>query len=371
MDRAPTVRQLAALAGVSRTTVSLALRNHPSIPPVTRERIQELARDAGYRCDPLVAGLMTQLRVSRTRRTVEKLAYLTNWNSAWEWQKSSNERHYYQGACRRASELGYDLEHFWTREPGMTQSRLSKILYTRGIRGVVIAPLLRARGHLSLDWKHFAVAAVSHTVYKPDIHRATHYHHSGMIMALRNLKHRGYRRIGLANLIDQDERVNHGWLAAYLLHYHANPHRQVPPLMITGWKSDQFKDWVRKHSPDVVLSNTDDPYWLLQELGYRVPQDIGFANLDVNETMPFSGIDQSPEEIGAVAVELVTRQLQNNEFGLPKLAQTVHIDGHWRDGETTVKSKTSAGSVSPPASKLSVPKTKAKPKAKAAFTATP
>ena len=47
----PTVRQLAELAGVSRTTISLALRNHPSISLKTRERIQQLADEHGYTSD--------------------------------------------------------------------------------------------------------------------------------------------------------------------------------------------------------------------------------------------------------------------------------------------------------------------------------
>ncbi len=36
----PTLREIARRAGVSHTTVSLALRNHPSIPEETRERMR-------------------------------------------------------------------------------------------------------------------------------------------------------------------------------------------------------------------------------------------------------------------------------------------------------------------------------------------
>ncbi len=363
MIRSPTTRQLAVLAGVSRTTVSLALRNHPSIPPATRGRIQQLAQIHGYRSDPLLATLMTRLRSTRMNRSVEKLAYLTSWNTALEWQKFSNERNWYEGACRRASVLGYDVEHFWSREPGMKQIRLSKILFTRGIRGVIIAPLLRPRGHLSLDWQHLAVAAISLTLYKPDVHRVSHSHHSGIIMALRSLKHRGYKRIGLANLINQDERVGHGWLAAYLLNsYYIPPRQQIPPLMVADWKIQEFKEWLEKYSPEVVISNTDEPYRLLQQLGYRVPEDIGYANLDVNENNPFSGIDQMHQEIGAGAVDLVARQLQSSDFGLPNRAQTVNIDGVWRDGATTLKFKSGAVPVPSKASSRRV-EAKSKPQA--------
>lgn len=44
----PTIRQLAALAGVSIGTVSMALRDHPRISTATRARIQALAREHRY-----------------------------------------------------------------------------------------------------------------------------------------------------------------------------------------------------------------------------------------------------------------------------------------------------------------------------------
>ena len=144
----PTVRQLAELAGVSRTTVSLALRNHPSISLPTRERIRVLADTHGYVLDPLYARLMGQLRVRRADRPTEKLAFLTSWPERDEWyQKAYNDRNYYKGACERAAKLGYEIEVFWAKEPGMTARRLSKILHTRSIRGVIILPLSRPYGH--------------------------------------------------------------------------------------------------------------------------------------------------------------------------------------------------------------------------------
>ncbi|HRE82426.1 MAG TPA: helix-turn-helix domain-containing protein, partial [Opitutaceae bacterium] len=38
-----------------KATVSLALRNHPKIPEVTRQRLQRLAESLGYRPDPALA----------------------------------------------------------------------------------------------------------------------------------------------------------------------------------------------------------------------------------------------------------------------------------------------------------------------------
>ncbi|MDD5351495.1 MAG: LacI family DNA-binding transcriptional regulator [Chthoniobacteraceae bacterium] len=360
-----TIRQLAVLAGVSRTTVSLALRNHPSIPESTRNRILTLAKEHGYTPDPLVSTLMNQLRTSRKKRDVEKLAYFTFWNTPDGWRENINEFAYYTGACERAAQLGYEIEHFWAKEPGISSARMSRILYTRGIRGVVFGPLPRHLGHVSLDWRYFACAALGLTIVRPLLHRASHSYHDGMMLTLRTLRRMGYKRIGFANSALFDQRVKHGWLSGFLTFQHQLPAAQcVPPLLVPewnfgrhmtrpfasspdiglhalgsalAWNPDKFVKWVEQFRPDVVVSNTCHPLVFLREMGVRVPEEIGFASLHrLLDTDPIAGIDRLPRMIGSAAVDLVVAQLQNNEFGLPERAKTVVIEGVWRDGPTVI-----------------------------------
>src|SRR5882724_5366343 len=138
---APTIRFLAALAGVSRTTVSLALQNHPRLPETTRKRIQRLAAEHGYRQDPVVATLMNRLRTARATRAAERLTFVSTWqiHAGWQ-QRYVNEACFLQGVKERAFELGYDVDHVCCDEAGLSPKRLSRILYTRGIRALVIAP---------------------------------------------------------------------------------------------------------------------------------------------------------------------------------------------------------------------------------------
>src|SRR5260221_6236539 len=57
-----TLRSLAAEAGVSPMTVSLALRNSREVSAATRKKIERLATARGYRPDPHVTKLMHHLR---------------------------------------------------------------------------------------------------------------------------------------------------------------------------------------------------------------------------------------------------------------------------------------------------------------------
>ena len=62
-----TIKDIAAKAGVAVSTVSYALRNHPSIPPETCQRIQAVGEKLGYRPDPFlmaVAIMMLELFVA-------------------------------------------------------------------------------------------------------------------------------------------------------------------------------------------------------------------------------------------------------------------------------------------------------------------
>ena len=62
---APTLRTLARDLGLSRTTVSDALRGSARVDPRTAERVRRAAEAAGYRRNPLAGALMSELRRSR------------------------------------------------------------------------------------------------------------------------------------------------------------------------------------------------------------------------------------------------------------------------------------------------------------------
>ena len=65
MKKSVNQREIAKAAGVSPAAVSLALRNHPSIPETTRARIREVAESLGYQPNPRVAELMGHIRRNR------------------------------------------------------------------------------------------------------------------------------------------------------------------------------------------------------------------------------------------------------------------------------------------------------------------
>ncbi len=130
---------LRKLAGVSKTTVSLCLRDHPRIRPEVRLRIQRLAAEAGYRPNALVANLFAHLRSSKTSTLPEHPGPCSAWRKDLsELETVPTFRSWIAGCRARATEQGYGFDQLWIYEPGISPARLVTILDARNIRGLAV-----------------------------------------------------------------------------------------------------------------------------------------------------------------------------------------------------------------------------------------
>lgn len=326
------LRDLARKVGVSHTTVSLALRNSPRITPALRKRVCAAARASGYQPDATVSNLMARLRTLRTKPVQATLGFITAWPTRNGWREASNHQRFHAGAARRARELGYALDELWLREPGMTGTRMTRILRARGIRGLILHSLPAAGGRLELDWSGFACVTKGLTVSHPPVHRVVSSHYEDMQLVLRELEARRYRRIGLVLGEELSVRVDRAWLAAFLLHQNDTPPDQRVPALITRSTREEegFQQWLHAYRPDAILfSDQPIPQWVAaQKLG--VPRDVGLVHLDWSqEVAPLAGLDSDPETVGAAATDLLVGQLQANEHGIPRHEKIVAVRGHW------------------------------------------
>jgi LacI family transcriptional regulator len=344
-DRAVTMQKIADEAGVSRMAVSLALRNSPKISVETRERIQEIARRLDYRPNPLVSALMTQLRDVRRVPRPTTVAFVTAYPTADGWRRPGPFVDFFDGAKARAEALGYTLEEWWARKPGLSEERFSEILFNRNIHGLLIAPLPAGGSTLHLNWPRFAVATIAFSLASPVIHRASNDQYHSILMAIEHLRARGYRRIGLAITDEQDIRVQRKWSAGYLVDQQSlKPADRVPHLLVSGNFERSFAEWYREHQPDAVLTQEERCPEYLRGLGVRVPEDVGVAHLALTEAdSGFAGVNQNGRIVGASAIDLVDAQLRRNERGLPVSPKTLLVQGRWIEGPTVRPPPRSAG----------------------------
>lgn len=333
MPPRPTLKDVARAARLSEATASRALRNDPRIPPDTRARVRAAAARLNYRPHPLVTTLMAHIRATRPPGYRATLAYLNPSPGRLAGQSGYNVA-LWHGAQHSALARGYRIEEFSTLETGITGRRLTDILLARGIRGVLIPPLPAPRGHLSLDWSSFAAVALSTSVAQPALHRVVPCHHHNMRTVLRTLRHRGYRRVGLALPPGFESRTDDLWSAFFALYQQSVPAEdRVPVINVLPSQLDRALDWFHEQRPDVIVTQQGTGmYEGLPAHGVRFPEDVGFVCLSGAD--PGAGIDERPAAIGAAGVDLLAELLQNNEFGLPEYPKTVLIEGRWVERNT-------------------------------------
>src|SRR5215216_4720938 len=135
----PSLRSLARQLGVSAATVSLALRDSARVVPATKRRVLQAARRAGYRVNPLVGSLMAAMRRASLAGFQASLIAVNVTNEPRP-ELTLYHRQVYDGARRRARELGYTLELCWVGPHALTLARLNAILRARNVPGVVVMP---------------------------------------------------------------------------------------------------------------------------------------------------------------------------------------------------------------------------------------
>lgn len=329
---------VARLVGVHASTVSLALRAHPSIPPETRERVRRAAERIGYQPHPLVSALMSFRRSARGGPRHTTLAYVTSARPVDAWRESRTLRDQLAGAQKRAREQGYEIVEFPMYAPGMTPARFNDVLRSRGIPGLIIAPLRNDGETVPIQWEHFAAVAVAFTLKSPSIPRVGNDHCQSMRLAIAECRRRGHRRIGLALQRSVMERVEEQWLAGFLVEHSYPARRTAPvPLIAETLTEDGVLRWFRAQRPDVILTGGGPESILrwLQRTGIRVPQDVGVASLDLHvRDGSIAGIDQHSEEIGSTVVDQLIGRLHRNERGPAPRAMRLQVMGEWREGAT-------------------------------------
>jgi LacI family transcriptional regulator len=335
--------QIAAACGVSKNTVSLALRGDRSIPVATREKISRVARKLGYVRDPVVAELMSELRRRRPAGAPSRTLALVNANrEARAFQVHPTVPTYVAGARRRAERHGYGFDEFWLHDPAWSAETLGRIWSARGIRGALVVGLMeenRLPPRLEPLWAGLAVVVTGVRTREPARHFACVDHHALVLEAVEQARRLGYRRPALVvdEHIDRlvDGRFTAGMATAQAALRAAD--RVAGFYAVEAARRDQapFVAWLEKTRPDVVLTlypRVRD--WVLAT-GRRVPRDLGLIQLERRpDQAEWAGMDQHNDVVGEAAVDMLVGLLHSHEGGAPAFPRATLIGASWREGET-------------------------------------
>lgn len=315
----PTLRTLARSLGLSRTTVSDALRGSPRVNAETMKRVREAADAAGYKHNPLTGAVMSQLRRSRGQQFRGVIAAIELVQPDRPPQSVRYSQAVKEGINERAGELGFKVENFEIGPEGLRLNRLDSILNARGIQGLVLLPAAGFPDISELSWHRYTAVYTDYLIDHPPLHCVCADHYRSMVSLLQDLHGRGYRRPGLFMEISLDERLQFRWEGAFLAQQKYLPDiTEVPPLLLTSVTQPQFTRWFKKYKPDVVLGHFPEAIGWMQQCGARLPETHAFVCLNSLRTDgECAALELPAAQLGARATELVIGQLLHNEFGVP------------------------------------------------------
>jgi LacI family transcriptional regulator len=335
--------QVAELAGVSKNTVSLALRDSPRISPATRAVVEAAAARLGYQRNAAVGELMAQLRRTGSSHFTPTLALLNANENPDATTQHPTVPVYVRGIQKRALELGYSLDEFWLHSPQMTGSRLASILRARGIRGAVVVGLLhdnKLPHAMRQLWSEIPAAVTGVRVRNPHLSFAGSDQYALALQAYEHAWNLGYRRPGL--ILDPiiDSLIEGRFTAGFLIgeRLHRNRERPIPPFTkIEPARRDPtlFRNWIQKHCPDVLFTLYHETARWLTLIGLSAPSDIGIIQYEWRQDHPdWAGMNQRNDLVGEAAVDLVVSMIHNGLNGVPAQPVATLVTSQWVPGKT-------------------------------------
>lgn len=345
-SRVVTLAQIAKEVNLSRSGVSRALRNDPSIPEGTCLRVQEVARKLGFVSDNRISRAYSMIRLNGRSTFRGTLGFL----NAYPYRAHSPTRpvwyltSLFESARKRAEELGYRLDEISLGDPKLTPGRIHSILEARGIQGLLIPPLPDDIHELPIDWKQFICVAITHSLVQPNLHRVTPNQYQNMLLAVQGLADRGYRRIGFLIWNEFALRVNYAFHGAFLTYqYNIDPADRIPIFEPDGDFEPGFDEWFHKNQPDAIIGCHPNIVEVIDRHNLlNGPKPVAFVSLGGSYESPnhrlhrkVTYICQNTSDVARTGIDLLVAQADRREIGVPHVASSVQIAGKWTEGITT------------------------------------
>lgn len=335
------LRTIAEKVGCSRSTVSYALKNHPSISPAMRKKIRAVAEELGWTRNRELAEHMSLVRKTLSEQDLPSLALVINKSEA-ELEREYAPRLQLQGAYEYAVKRGYSVHTFNLAEAPMPADKLAETLAVRGIQGIIfiatVAPAIPV-DYLKVG-KAFSCAVVGVRYLDVPFHVAIPDQKSAARNSIKKLLDMGYRRPGVVLPRELDRTLDWGFGGGAFAGLNAVAEAERVPLLHVGkaesgipdYAKAEILEWIRQHQPDALLT-TDGrklPEILRQARAKRIRGIPVFA-LDLSDHKGVAGgIDEQHLEVGKAGVELVVAQMHRRDKGVPAVQQAVLIEGKWK-----------------------------------------
>ncbi len=330
------LQDIADACGVSRNTVSIALRDGGSLRADTIERIRNKAEELGYVPDPELSKLMTRLRERDKEQIQAEVAYVY-------FNAPVQERVPHWPALKAASELlerkGYRMNCYYQDDlRGKREEEIARVLEARGVEGVILGAMRGGQNSVKLNWDQHSVVALGRVLVDPVVPQVDADTYQAMRSCYRYLYGQGCRRIGMMLRTGYDVQIRNSYRAAFLMESSLHLEESLAPILnwdLPEWRepdAEEFLRWRDQHNLDALIGFDTDAIWL-RELGLSIPGDLNFAAMHIspkhNAGVP--GIVDDWRIIGESLAEQLIYAIQHGIRGGRASSTLTLVEGRWSE----------------------------------------
>lgn len=307
----PTIKDVAKLAGVSITTVSMVLNktNH-KISDGTKKRVIRAAEEIGYRPNNIARSLATKKSKSIVLIIPDLVnpffSFLSDRITMW------------------AEKLGYFLYIYNSRNQKLDEKSFISLVERNYIQSALIVDRRIKTFDEEIISRHNIVFLDEFDYQKKDINIVTGNNEEGGYIATQFLIDRGFRNIGLnigpSNTANSTRRLS-GALKCMIdkgITYDVKNIFHGNYTYEGGFEAGRY---FAQRKVDAIFSFSDmSSYGILEyfkKVGIRVPDDISlisYDNLFINDILSpkITSVDQNIDEIAKLSIQMIDDLLNNN-----------------------------------------------------------
>ncbi len=320
-----TIRDVAALAGVSAATVSRVL-NHDTKYKMTDETIEKVWKavaELGYKAPSSARDQMRHVHKTESgREIVHRFGCILNVQGG-----KYNDPYYLSvlsGFEDAVMSRGYEISFIRTNKE-LDNPKLLYSTFQQPVSGVIIMNTLEADtfSFLKKQTPYIVGIDTDHT----DIDNVAYDHYGAAFMAIRHLMEQGYKRIGFIGGFREDmkqsRRYNGYFSALHCFGLEYNPDW----VLASNWDEEYCERAVReayakKHLPDAYFVASDlmaiGVLRTLFDLGVEVPGRvavIGLSNIEISKysNPPLTTISLPIHDMGRVAAGLLIDRIEGDD----------------------------------------------------------
>ncbi|WP_330112439.1 LacI family DNA-binding transcriptional regulator (plasmid) [Cetobacterium somerae] len=324
-----TIKDVAKLAGLSVSTVSRYLNNHPYITDEKREKIQKAMETLDY----VPSSVATTLRSNKGKMIGVLVSRITNPYFS-----------YLIDAMEKVIKAkGYTLLIVQTYDDEKAEFKMIEMLKQKMINGLIMCSVENSSEIIEFYCKYGPIVICNQRVDSSEVHQITTDQEKITYEAIKYLFSKGYKKIayctgGSFSLKSHGLLRNNGFKKAMEENNKIIDSRDIFENIHTIEDGYKIADILIKNSdenwPDAIFTGSDEVasglIIKLLEYGKKIPEDIavmGFDNQPFSNmvAVPITTVSQPVEALGRESAKLILSLLNNEEYYIKKEELTLKI----------------------------------------------